>query len=132
MNFLLDTDICSAFMKGNGKIQNRCIQHGGQLAISVATLGELYTWVSRAKAPAERAQGLKDLLSDVVVLDANFDIAQKFGESEAAMLDRGLAIREFDLLIAATALVHDLTLVTHNVQDFVNVPGLKIDDWLKP
>ena len=131
MSFLLDTDICSAYMKGNGKIQNRFIQYGGQLAISVATLGELFTWVSRAKAPAKRAQGLKDLLSDVVVLDATFGIAQRFGETEAAMLDQGLPIREFDLLIAATALVHDLTLITHNTQDFVNVPGLSIDDWLK-
>jgi len=35
-----------------------------------------------------------------------------------------------DLLNAATALVHDLTLVTHNLQDYVNVPGLRVEDWL--
>ena len=37
-----------------------------------------------------------------------------------------------DLLIAATALVHNLTLVTHNVRDFANVPDLMIQDWLSP
>jgi len=37
-----------------------------------------------------------------------------------------------DLLIAATALVHDLTLVTHNTQDFMNVPGLGLADWTVP
>jgi tRNA(fMet)-specific endonuclease VapC len=36
------------------------------------------------------------------------------------------------LLIASTALVHDLTLVTHNVQDFANVLGLRVVDWLAP
>jgi predicted nucleic acid-binding protein len=34
------------------------------------------------------------------------------------------------LLIASPALVHDLTLVTHNVQDFAHLPDLRIADWL--
>ena len=42
------------------------------------------------------------------------------------------AAPEMDLLIAATALVYDLTLVTHNVRDFANVPGLRVQDWLNP
>jgi tRNA(fMet)-specific endonuclease VapC len=37
---------------------------------------------------------------------------------------------DMDLVIAATALVYDLTLVTHNVQDFTDMPGLRIQDWL--
>jgi predicted nucleic acid-binding protein len=37
-----------------------------------------------------------------------------------------------DLLIASTALIHGLTLVTHNLAHFVNVPGLTIVDWLAP
>ena len=35
-------------------------------------------------------------------------------------------------MIAATALVHNLTVVTHNDQDYANVPTLLIDDWLGP
>jgi tRNA(fMet)-specific endonuclease VapC len=37
-----------------------------------------------------------------------------------------------DLLIAVVALVHNLTLVTHNTADFHNIPGLRLDDWLIP
>jgi tRNA(fMet)-specific endonuclease VapC len=37
-----------------------------------------------------------------------------------------------DLLIASVALVHDLTLVTHNTADYQNIPGLRLDDWLIP
>jgi predicted nucleic acid-binding protein len=37
-----------------------------------------------------------------------------------------------DLLIAATAIVHDLTLVTRNVTDFQGIPNLRLVDWLKP
>ncbi len=130
MSFLLDTDICSAFMKGNGKAHNRFIQHGGRLHISVATLGELYRWTLRANASPRRAQGLADLLRDVTVLDATAAVARVFGATKAMLLDQGHSVSEFDLLIAATAVAHDLTLVTHNVQDFKHVPGLTIADWL--
>jgi tRNA(fMet)-specific endonuclease VapC len=34
-----------------------------------------------------------------------------------------------DLMIAAIALAHDLTLVTHNTAEFSRVPGLRLDDW---
>jgi len=132
VSFLLDTDICSAYMKGNAVVQNRFMQYGGRLHISVATLGELYTWALRANASPRRMHGLLDLLRDVVVLDATPDVARKLGETEAALLDQGLPVSEFDLLIAATALLHGFTLVTHNVQDFKHVPGLTIMDWLAP
>jgi tRNA(fMet)-specific endonuclease VapC len=36
------------------------------------------------------------------------------------------------LLIATVALVHNLTLVTHNTADFQNIPGLRLEDWLTP
>ena len=59
-------------------------------------------------------------------------VGRKFGELQAALFDAGKPAPEMDLLIAATALVHDLTLVTHNVRDFANVPGLMVQDWLNP
>jgi predicted nucleic acid-binding protein len=37
-----------------------------------------------------------------------------------------------DLMIASVALVHDLTLVTHNTADYQHVPGLRLEDWLTP
>jgi tRNA(fMet)-specific endonuclease VapC len=94
------------------------------------TVGELYTWALRAKAPPRRLQSLVDLLDDVIVLDVTGVVGRKFGELRAALFDAGTPAPEMDLLIAATAIVHELTLVTHNVQDFANVPGLTVQDWL--
>jgi len=37
-----------------------------------------------------------------------------------------------DLLIAAVALLHDLTLVTHNTRDFQGISGLRLENWLAP
>ncbi len=41
----------------------------------------------------------------------------------------GAPIGPYDLMIAATAVSHNLTLVTHNTQEFSRVVGLKFEDW---
>jgi tRNA(fMet)-specific endonuclease VapC len=130
MSFLLDTDTCSAHLGQNGRLGSRFLQHTGRLHVSTVTVGELYTWALRAKAPPRRLQSLVDLLDDVIVLDVTGVVGRKFGELRAALFDAGTPAPEMDLLIAATAIVHELTLVTHNVQDFANVPGLTVQDWL--
>lgn len=132
MSFLLDTDICSAYLKGDRNVWQRFMQYGGQLHASSITAGELFTWALRAKASPKRLPALLDLLRDVIVLDVTTDVGRKFGELRAVRLDAGQSPAELDLLIAATALIHNLTLVTHNVQDFAGTPGLSIQDWLVP
>ena len=132
MSFLLDTDICSAQLKGNRAVHNRFLQYTGGLHISTVTLGELYTWALRANATPKRMNALQTLLSDVAVLDVTAEVGRRFGETRAELLDRGLPPPGLDLLVAATALVHDFTLVTHNTQDYSNIPGLRLTDWLVP
>ena len=132
MSFLLDTDICSVHLKQKGNLTHRFLQHMGRLHISVITLGELCTWALRAKASPKRLQSLLDLLNDVQVLDVTESVAHKFGELRAALFDAGTPVPEMDLMIAATALTHQLTLVTHNIQDYRLVPILAVDDWLVP
>lgn len=132
MSFLLDTDTCSAYLKGDRAVANRFLQYTGGLHLSTITLGELYTWVLRANAPPKRLQALTDMLTDVTVVDVTPDVARKFGEVRAELLDKGLPPPDMDLVNAATALVHDLTLVTHNTKDYANVPGLRLADWLSP
>jgi tRNA(fMet)-specific endonuclease VapC len=132
MSFLVDTDTCSAYIKCVGRVVSRFHQYGGRLSISTVTLGELYAWALRAKAPPQRLQDLLDLLKDVQVIPVDESVARKFGEVRAWQLDNGLGSPELDLLNGAMALVHNLTMVTHNFQDYANIPGLMLDDWLVP
>ena len=106
------------------------VQHGGQLHVSTITVGELFTWALRKGVSPKRRQTLDDFLQYVTVLDVTATVGEKFGELRAGLLDAGQGTPDMDLLIAATALAGDLTLVTHNVQDFSSVPGLRIQDWL--
>lgn len=132
MSFLVDTDTCSAYLKGNRVILNRFLQYMGRIHISIITMGELYDWALRARASPKRLLSIGGLLKEATVLDADLSIARKYGEHQARFRDIGQPAPELDLLIASTALIHDLTLVTHNVQDFADIPGLHIIDWLAP
>lgn len=133
MSFVLDTDICSAHLKGDGRVHTRTVQHSGGIYMSILTLGELYTWANRdPDRSAARIDAIGDLLSDVQVLQVDQQIAFVFGATRAELLGRGRVVDVVDLFIAATALEFNFTVVTHNVKHFQDVPGLRIEDWLAP
>jgi tRNA(fMet)-specific endonuclease VapC len=132
LSFLLDTDTCSAYVKGNSLVFQRFLQYGGRLYVSTISLGELLTWALRAKASRSRLQDVRDLLTLVVVVDIGQDVAWKFGELRAAVLDAGMIVPDLDLFNASVALIHTFTMVTHNTVDYANVPGLTLADWLVP
>ena len=130
MSFLLDTDVCSAHLKGDRNVFSKFLQYAGRLHISAVTAGELYSWVLRSKAPPARLQLLREFLAGAKLLPIDHEVAYRFGELRAQLLDQGQSPATADLMIAATSLVHGLTLVTHNVRHFAQVSGLRVEDWL--
>jgi tRNA(fMet)-specific endonuclease VapC len=77
-------------------------------------------------------QGVQDFLRAVTLLDVTPQVAERFGELRADLLDRGIVVGQMDLFNASIALVHNLTLVTHNTADYANIPGLTLVDWQIP
>ena len=75
---------------------------------------------------------IQDLLRDVQVLPFDEECALRFGQVRGELLRKGISVNTTDLMIAAMAIVHDLTLVTHNSSDFRGVPQLRMEDWLVP
>jgi len=132
MSFLLDTDICSAYLKNDPSVVRNVMLHFGSLHVSVISYGELLTWALRAKAQPARLRGVRDFLAAMSVEDVDATVAEKFAELRAGLLDQGRAVSEMDLLNAAIALVRNLTMVTHNNRDYAEVTGLALDDWLAP
>ena len=58
--------------------------------------------------------------------------ASNLGWCGVSLLQKGISVSRLDLMIGTVALVHNLTLVTHNTADYKNIPGLRLDDWLLP
>ena len=132
MNFLLDTNICSAHMRRPGGLAHQFFQHAGGLAIPSVVLGELYAGAYRHPNPPRLLALIADLLQELQVLDFDAACAEQFGKLYGSLLRQGILVSSADLMIASVALVHDLTLVTHNTSDFQNVTGLRLADWLVP
>ncbi len=110
--YLLDTDICIRILRDpKCRVALRAARE--EVAISAVSLAEL----------AQGALASADAFAEsVAVLPFDADAARRF---PAARKARG----KFDRLIAAHALALGVTLVTHNVRDFRDVPGLRIEDW---
>jgi tRNA(fMet)-specific endonuclease VapC len=130
LSFLLDTNVCSAHLRGRPDLTHRFIHHGGRLFIPTIVLAELYTWAYRRDDPAALLDAIGELLSEVRVLDYDEQPARAYGQLRGSLLRQGLPVDPVDLMISSVALVNDLTLVTHNTADFVNVPDLRLEDWL--
>ena len=132
MNFLLDTDTCSAHMRRPAQLAHRFVQHTGGLAIPSIVLAELYAGAYKHPNPPSLLTLITDLLQEVDVLDFDSACAERFGQVRGTLLQQGISVSRVDLLIASVALVHNLTMVTHNTKDYQNIPGLRLDDWLTP
>jgi len=70
------------------------------------------------------------LLADVVLLPFDETCAEEFGRLRGSLLRQGISASRIDLMIGSIALIHDLTLVTHNTGDFQKIPNLRLADWL--
>lgn len=55
--------------------------------------------------------------------------AKTYGKIRAELEQVGMPIGPLDLQIAAIALAHQLTLVTHNIREFSRIPQLRLEDW---
>lgn len=132
MSHLLDSNICAAHFRRPGGLAHRFMQYGGGLFVPTVVLGELYAGAYHVRDPAPLLQKIADLVNDVQVLDFDHACAEEFGKVRGSLLQRGISVPMADLMIAAVALVHNLTLVTNNTADFQNIPGLRLDDWLTP
>jgi tRNA(fMet)-specific endonuclease VapC len=132
MTHLLDTNICSAHIKRPAGLAHRFFQHAGGLAVPTIVMAELYTGAHKHAKSSRLLTGIADLLQEVTILDFDLACAEKFGEVNGDLLRTGITVPPLDLLIASVALVHDLTLVTHNTADYRNIPNFRLDDWLVP
>ncbi|QDT36821.1 type II toxin-antitoxin system VapC family toxin [Stratiformator vulcanicus] len=130
MSYLIDTDVMSAYLRGRKELFARFMQYSGRLYISTVTLGELSAWVFRASSTVRLQEDFAALLADVHLIDVDRAVAEKFGEIRAKGFDKGQPTPVGDSFLAATALVHNLTLVTHNISDFSGIDDLRIEDWL--
>jgi tRNA(fMet)-specific endonuclease VapC len=129
MGLMVDTNVFINFEKIGTPIDFSSLADWQKVYISVLTVSELLMGVHRANTEERRQRRstfVEAVISGVGVLDFTVTVARVHAEIYADLAKKGQLIGAHDLIIAATAQSHDLSLWTDNVQEFSRVPGLRV------
>lgn len=127
MAYLLDTDYAIQALAGRQPAVGTLTRMAGSpIALSIITLAELYERAFTSPNPQAHLASFRDFWHLYHLLPLTEPIVERFAELRSGLRRRGDLIPDFDLLIAATALEHDLTLLTFNQRHFRRIPDLRI------
>jgi tRNA(fMet)-specific endonuclease VapC len=133
MKFMLDTNTCIYIIKRKppnviGRFRQTEIS---QIGISSITLSELLYGVSRSSKPDQNKIALMQFVTPLEILPYDDEAAQYYGDLRTHLEKQGTPIGSLDMLIAAHALSIACTLITNNEKEFIRIPNMKIDNWVK-
>lgn len=124
---LLDTNIVSYLFKRDTRAALYAPHLlDRELAVSLMTVAELFQWAAMRNWGKPRVRRLEQLLDHYTLLPIDVELCRHWAETRATRSRVGLPISPQDAWIAATARRYSLALVTHNPDDFTQIPGLTI------
>ena len=131
MTYLLDTNTCIRYINGRSPSvvrRVRVLQQGEAVLCSVV-VAELLAGGRGSQTPEKTLAKQRGFIALFDSLPFDDTCAEEYAVVRADLKAKGTPIGANDLMIAAIALTHDLTLVTHNIEEFGRVKGLKLEDW---
>jgi tRNA(fMet)-specific endonuclease VapC len=130
-SYLLDTNILSDLARNPGGVVARQISKAGEDSVctSIVVAAEL-RYGALKSASAKLSERIDLILSALEILPLEAPADREYAALRHYLTGQGTPIGPNDLLIAAHALAHNLTVVTGNVREFSRVPGLKVENWL--
>jgi predicted nucleic acid-binding protein len=135
LTHLLDTSVYSQRLRPapHPEVINRWSRLGDQrLSISAICEAELLYGLEKRDSPRLWQEYRVALENKLTLLPIDLAVAQRFAELKAYQERKGKPRADFDLLIAATALRHNLILATGNINHFTGLPGLQVENWFEP
>jgi tRNA(fMet)-specific endonuclease VapC len=134
MIYLLDSNVWITFLrKPHSPVVARLRAHRpDDIRVCSVVAAELYYGCLRSARPVENRAKVEALLRPYSSLPFDDSAVDRFAWLRRHLETQGTAIGPYDLQIAAIALTHGCTLVTHNVAEFGRVPGLPLEDWETP
>lgn len=137
MSYLVDTNAISEFKK---KTPNQNVldwfaaQSEESLFLSVITIGEIEKGIAKiidSKGRAKYVIFLENLIIrfDQRILPISVSVARRWGQLYGRLQQTGRVLPNWDSLIAATALEHDLMIITRNIDDFTGTGARVLNIW---
>ena len=134
MGLMLDTNVFIHSQRSGGTVDFSQWKEYGDVYISAVTASELLVGVHNAKTDSQRTRRsafVEAVLARVPVLSFEMEEARVHAGLFAALSKRGKMIGAHDLMIAATAIAHNCTVLTENVRELERVPGLETISFSK-
>jgi predicted nucleic acid-binding protein len=128
MAYLIDSDWIVEHLANSDEANQLLSQLSEDgIAISIITYIEMYQGVLRSPDPKEAERKLQTFVDAVSVLSISAAVARRCAHIRETLRKQGKEFRRrvFDLLIAATALEHNLTLVTRNRANYADGPNIR-------
>lgn len=127
--FLLDTCTCISMLRNEGFVRETLRRVGVKNCyISEITVAELYFGVAKAENKKRKLEDIEKIQKLFRVIPA-YSSFKEYGEIRFTLEHSGMRVDQFDLLIGATALHHQMTLVTSNIKHFNRIQGINIKNW---
>ena len=134
--YLLDTNICIHFIKGDFGLENKVRQVGlPNCFISELTIAELLYGIANS-APDRQVSNRQNLDKFLRLFSAIrrlglSSVMETYATQRVHLKSIGRLQGEFDMLIGSTAIAHNLTLVTRNTKHFASMPSIVLEDWVQ-
>ena len=131
MIYLPDTNVRIALLRGRdlGLVARWRAVNAGDMVPSSVVIYELRYGTEHGAQPAREHRRLDEFPEPLASLPFDNACARKCAEIRHRLARNRTLIGPHDLQIAATALCHGLTLVTHNTMEFSRIPDLRLEDW---
>ncbi len=128
MTYLIDSDWVIDYLKGKPAAVRllQALATTDTIAISIITYGEVYEGIYYGLSCDADERTFHQFLRGVAILSLNRTIMRRFATIRGDLRNRGQIIGDPDILIAATALYHSLSLVTQNTAHFQRIPQLQL------
>ena len=130
MDYLLDTNICIYYFKGQFGLQDKIKNIGfNNFAISEITLAELIYGAEKSQQKSQNIKVVENFAEKISIIPI-FDCIRMYGKEKARLSSKGIIISDLDLFIGATAIVNNMVMVTRNVREFERLENIKIENWI--
>jgi len=133
LGYLLDTNILSDLVRNpQGVVAAQIARMGEETACTSIIVAVEFRYGAIKSGSAKLAERVDLILSALEILPLEIPVDHQYASLRHHLSYQGTPVGPNDLLIAAHALVNDLTVVTANVGEFSRVPGLRVENWLQP
>jgi tRNA(fMet)-specific endonuclease VapC len=130
MIYLIDTDIIIYSLKSHPVVVDNFRRHALESKnISAITYGELIHGAKKSRDHHKNIATVRRISDLFPVVNVTRSIMETFGDIKADLQKQGNIIDDMDLIIAATAITLNYTLVTNNVKHFSRIHELQIENW---